>query len=124
MHRSRRKCISQSGSVALETTIALSTLVTLISGGLALSYFIFAKVWLAHAAYEASICLSTPEFEAECEGKLKNQISGALPIGEVGRTQLMRNPIETSVSFTWSVANGIAIRIEDHRDLQLVKEQI
>jgi hypothetical protein len=120
-HASRR---SEHGSVAIEAAVALSALATLISGGLALSYFLFAKIWLQHSAYEASICLSTPAFESSCESKMKDSVGAALPIGELNYAQLGRNQLETSVSLTWKIADGIEIHIEDHRTLPLMREQI
>ena len=107
------------GSVTVEATISLSFLVTLISGGLTLSYLCFAHVWLERASYEAVICLSTRATQAACDGKLRADVRRALPFGQISDTDLNRRPNLASVKLRFSLGGKTIFEQRDSRTLPL-----
>jgi hypothetical protein len=110
---------NERGSALIEALPATAVLSLLISGGIALGYFVFAKVWLTRSAYEASICLSTSAPTQDCESHLKNDVGGALPIGTIGRLHVTRNQSEVRVEFDWQLTDEFKLHIEDERELPL-----
>lgn len=87
---------------------------------LSTTYAAFAKMWLDRAAYETSICLSTPATTLICERTLRETTAQALPIGHVENVILSRGRHEVQTHFRWRFTPALALRVEDIRAVPLL----
>jgi hypothetical protein len=62
-----------------------------VAGFLAIAYFIFARAWSQHWAYEAAICIAREESPPACERRLRNALASALPIGRIQAARAWRS---------------------------------
>ncbi len=107
------------GSVTVEATLSMSLLITMISGGLTLTYLCFAHVWLERASYEAVICLSTRASQAACDRKLRAEVGRALPFGQISDVNLNRRPDLASVKLQFSLGGKPLFEQRNSRALPL-----
>jgi hypothetical protein len=95
-----RACLCERGSMMLESLLATTVLTLVITGGLALMYLCYVRVWIDRTAYEAAICLaSSSNIGADrmvpttfpCEQAARAAVSAALPIGKIKSLLLQRS---------------------------------
>jgi|GEM_PF-6199086 len=91
-----------------------------LGGGLIVVYVSFAHQWLKHAAYETSICLSTPAIVSTCERGLRDSTSRALPVGSIEKVYLSRSRTNVKTRFHWRLNNEIVLAVEDVRSVPLL----
>ncbi len=91
-----------------------------LGGGLILVYTAFAHQWLKHAAYETSICLSTPALVSTCESDLRDSTSRALRVGDLENVYLSRSRTNVKTQFHWRLNSGLVLAIEDVRSVPLL----
>lgn len=110
---------NQMGFAMIESLATLAFCSVALAGGLTVSYVSFARVWLKRGAYEASICLSTPEPTYNCEKRLRESTAAALPVGRIENVLLSRSRTSVESRFQWSMS-GFKMRFLDQRPLPLL----
>lgn len=110
------------GTALLESIMACAALVTLISGGLGVAYFCFAKVWLDRSSYETLICLSSRETVADCDQRMRDDVHHGLSIGELKDLRLQRSRNQASISYRFEVNGKTIVRAENSLRLPLSRQ--
>ena len=108
------------GSVLIEASVTLAFSAAAIASGLAVSYASFARFWLSRAAYETSICLSTPAPTSVCEQSLRRTTTRVLPIGTIDSVVLSRTRDEVQTRFQWRMNSDFVLKIHDVEKLPLL----
>jgi hypothetical protein len=116
--RSGRK--GEQGFALVESISTIAFAALALTGGLTMTYVSFARLWLNRAAYETSICLSTPVSNSKCKTQLEQSTAQALPIGTLENVLLNRRHDSVETKVRWRLARGIRLAIEDHRPLPLI----
>ena len=111
---------SEKGSVAVESTVTLLVFSMIISGGFAVLYISFARVWLDRQVYETLVCLSSTARTHSCESALRSRVDLALPIGELRRVQVSRTSSHAEVRLAFHLEEFKLIELEDSRRLPLL----
>lgn len=78
---SRLNC--DAGTAAVEACIAGAFAIPAIAGLIAVCYFVFARAWVQHWAYEGAMCIARGESEPACGRRLRLALEAGLPIGQV-----------------------------------------
>jgi hypothetical protein len=112
--------MNQRGFALVESLGTLAFAAIALTAGTMIAYVSFAHLWLKHAAYETSICLSTPATAARCKSDLMRATARALPLGRLENSALKRSKNKVETKLLWSVAGGISLSIEDVRPLPLL----
>lgn len=113
---------SERGMAAVETVIALTFIIILITGGLGIMYFSFARVWLHRTGYEALVCLATAAPEEKCRSRARAAIGDVLRIGQLKRLHLIRFPSEARLDFHFRISEHVDIHHRDSVRLPLTAE--
>ncbi len=115
------RCIRNSDGFALIEFIATMTFcLAALSVMLFATYAAFSRLWLNRAAYEASICLSTPAVVFSCEKALRESTAKALPVGRIEAVSLSRRSHEVQTRFRWRLNSEFFLSIEDIRHVPLL----
>lgn len=110
----------QNGFAAVESLGTLAFAVVALTAGGLISYAAFARQWLKHAAYETSICLSTPAPASSCETSLRQTTRQALPVGKLEAVSLTRNRASVKTRLRWRLNGEVVLAIDDVRSLPLL----
>ncbi|RYZ75560.1 MAG: hypothetical protein EOP05_07495 [Proteobacteria bacterium] len=111
---------NEKGFALVESVSGLMFALVFVGGGLSLSYAFVANLWIRHAAYEASICLSTSQPRFQCERKLRSSISDVLKVGSVIFVRLTRTPNLVHTSVFWKIPGGFEFTVENSQSLPLL----
>jgi hypothetical protein len=111
---------NQRGFAAIESIGTLAFAVIAIGAGCVFTYSAFAHQWLKHAAYEASICLSTPATSSECETALRRTTQTALPVGKLETISLSRSRTSVKTQLHWRLNKEVVLAIDDVRSVPLL----
>ncbi|HEX4923782.1 MAG TPA: hypothetical protein VFV50_06840 [Bdellovibrionales bacterium] len=76
-----------SGGAAVENTVVLALLVTLVSGLFLVLYLSFAKVWTKSALYDGLICVQEGRAPATCDRNVRQRLQ-YLPWGRIRSLEL------------------------------------
>lgn len=111
---------NQRGFALVEGLSSILFCIVALTGGLSVTYVSFARVWLKRAAYEASVCLSTPETTFNCEQDLRNSTAKALPIGRIDYLLCTRGRDQAFTRLRWKLNSSFELRIDDRRPIPLL----
>lgn len=111
---------NQAGFAAIEAIGTIAFAVVALGAGCVFTYAAFAHQWLKHAAYEASICLSTPATSSECESALRRTTQTALPIGKLENVSLSRSRTNVKTQLHWRLNKEVVLAIDDVRSVPLL----
>ena len=111
---------NESGFAVVESLATTAFAFVAISAGCTFAYYAFAHQWLKHAAYETSICLSTPAPRYECESRLRRSTQTALPIGKLENISLSRSRTNVTSKLRWSLNSDVKLAIDDVRSVPLL----
>lgn len=110
------------GSALIESLGTLALTSAVLAGGLTVSYASYARMWLKHAAYETSICLSTSETTYNCEQKLRKAAAIAVPTGQIENFVPTRARTSVTTRFDWRLNKALSLKFVDTRPLPLIGE--
>jgi hypothetical protein len=111
---------NQHGFAVVESLGTVAFAFVALTAGCVFAYAAFAHQWLKHAAYEASICLSTPATTLECERGLRQTTRTALPIGKIENINLSRSRTNVKTQLRWRLNSEVVLAIDDVRSVPLL----
>ncbi|MES2857348.1 MAG: hypothetical protein V4692_15870 [Bdellovibrionota bacterium] len=100
-----RAASCERGSVLIEAMASTGFAALVLSGGLALCFFLFARTWLKRSAYEAAVCLATGAQTQMCERDMRGSIDLGLPVGRLEVNEFRADKTAASVRLSWSTPN-------------------
>ncbi len=107
----------ESGATTVETILAASAVIVIVTGLMMAGYMAFAKIWIHHSSYEAVICLAAHTQKAQCRKELQLKIHRLLPSASLTQIQLERSPREARVRFELKLLNDL--RLSEKRKIRL-----
>jgi hypothetical protein len=111
---------SERGSVAIEAIASTGFAALVLSGALALCFFLFARSWLKRAAYEAAVCMASGVSVRQCEWDLNATVDAALPVGRLNVSRFTVTSASADVDMTWT-ASTFTLGVHESIALPLVK---
>ncbi|HVK62512.1 MAG TPA: hypothetical protein VM432_13220 [Bdellovibrionales bacterium] len=114
--------LGERGSVTLETIAMTKLAILILTGGLLLSFVMFARTWLKRSAYETAVCLATGAPKLTCEGELKVLVEGTLPVGNLVIRRIYVDQRTAEVDLTWNVSE-LTLHIHEKLKLPLVSPE-
>lgn len=121
IRRERRRRFGHAGTAVIETLASLSFLVPALIGGMSCLYFVFARVWIDRAGYEALICLSTDAPVDDCKAKMMRSNAAALPLGAFVTARLSRTRFEARADVRFEIAGFEIIHYERKQRLPFLR---